>query len=137
MKKHITAIATVVLSMTILTGCANPFKHDINYATATISTASSARVDESYNGLNRGKTGQTMAVNHPKEVWVEKGAEVNVEFRCTECGTVIKQVMTCPEARLFECKCPIEGDEEGNAREYILIDVEDVTQKPKEETKNK
>lgn len=121
MRKHISAIATIILTMAVMTGCAhNPFASDKVHATLTVNPNQNRRgVYESYND-------QTRAVRFPVVIEVPKGEYVEAEFKCDACGTVIKRKMTCYQSELFQCKCAVDGDEKGNAREYIVLAVHDM-----------
>ena len=121
MRKRISAIATIFLTMAVMTGCAhNPFASDKVHATLTVNPNQNRRgVYESYNG-------QTRAVTFPVVIKVPKGEYIEAEFKCDACGTVIKRKMTCYQSELFQCKCAIDGDENGNAREYIVLAVHDM-----------
>lgn len=125
MRKHISAIATILLTMAVMTGCAhNPFASDKVHATLTVNPNQNGRgVYESYNDC---RYGQTRAVKFPVVIEVPKGEYVEAEFKCDACGTVIKRKMTCYQSELFKCKCAVDGDENGNAREYIVLAVHDM-----------
>ena len=125
MRKHISAIATILLTMAVMTGCAhNPFASDKVHATLTVNPNQNGRgVYESYNDC---RYGQTRAVKFPVVIEVPKGEYVEAEFKCDACGTVIKRKMTCYQSELFQCKCAIDGDENGNTREYIVLAVYDM-----------
>ena len=125
MRKHISAIATIILTMAVMTGCAhNPFASDKVHATLTVNPNQNGRgVYESYNDR---RYGQTRAVKFPVVIEVPKGEYVEAEFKCDACGTVIKRKMTCYQSELFQCKCAIDGDENGNTREYIVLAVYDM-----------
>ena len=125
MRKHISAIATIILTMAVMTGCAhNPFASDKVHATLTVNPNQNGRgVYESYNDC---RYGQTRAVKFPVVIEVPKGEYVEAEFKCDACGTVIKRKMTCYQSELFKCKCAVDGDENGNAREYIVLAVHDM-----------
>lgn len=125
MRKHISAIATILLTMAVMTGCAhNPFASDKVHATLTVNPNQNGRgVYESYNDR---RYGQTRAVKFPVVIEVLKGEYVEAEFKCDACGTVIKRKMTCYQSELFKCKCAVDGDENGNAREYIVLAVHDM-----------
>lgn len=125
MRKHISAIATILLIMAVMTGCAhNPFASDKVHATLTVNPNQNGRgVYESYNDR---RYGQTRAVKFPVVIEVPKGEYVEAEFKCDACGTVIKRKMTCYQSELFKCKCAVDGDENGNAREYIVLAVHDM-----------
>ena len=125
MRKHISAIATILLTMAVMTGCAhNPFASDKVHATLTVNPNQNGRgVYESYNDR---RYGQTRAVKFPGVLEVPKGEYVEAEFKCDACGTVIKRKMTCYQSELFKCKCAVDGDENGNAREYIVLAVHDM-----------
>lgn len=125
MRKHISAIATIILTMAVMTGCAyNPFASDKVHATLTVNPNQNGRgVYESYNDR---RYGQTRAVKFPVVIEVHKGEYVEAEFKCDACGTVIKRKMTCYQSELFQCKCAVDGDENGNAREYIVLAVHDM-----------
>lgn len=125
MRKHISAIATIILTMAVMTGCAhNPFASDNVHATLTVNPNQNGRgVYESYNDR---RYGQTRAVKFPVVIEVPKGEYVEAEFKCDACGTVINRKMTCYQSELFQCKCAVDGDENGNAREYIVLAVHDM-----------
>ena len=125
MRKHISAIATIILTMAVMTGCAyNPFASDKVHATLTVNPNQNGRgVYESYNDR---RYGQTRAVKFPVVIKVPKGEYIEAEFKCDACGTVIKRKMTCYQSELFQCKCAIDGDENGNTREYIVLAVYDM-----------
>ena len=125
MRKHISGIATILLTMAVVTGCAhNPFASDKVHATLTVNPNQNGRgVYESYNDR---RYGQTRAVKFPVVIEVPKGEYVEAEFKCDACGTVIKRKMTCYQSELFKCKCAVDGDENGNAREYIVLAVHDM-----------
>lgn len=125
MRKHISAIATIILTMAVMTGCAyNPCASDKVHATLTVNPNQNGRgVYESYNDR---RYGQTRAVKFPVVIEVPKGEYVEAEFKCDACGTVIKRKMTCYQSELFQCKCAVDGDENGNAREYIVLAVHDM-----------
>ena len=128
MKKCIKAITTTILSLAIMTGCArNPFATDDYHATLTVkSNVGVHGVFESHNGLGLTWTGQKQAITYPVRFFINKGESIEVEFKCEACGTTIKEKMTCPQSKLFECECPIEGDENNNAREYIVVKLYDI-----------
>ena len=125
MRKHISGIATILLTMAVVTGCAhNPFASDKVHATLTVNPNQNGRgVYESYNDR---RYGQTRAIKFPVVIEVPKGEYVEAEFKCDACGTVIKRKMTCYQSELFKCKCAVDGDENGNAREYIVLAVHDM-----------
>ena len=79
-----------------------------------------------YESYNDRRYGQTRAVKFPVVIEVPKGEYVEAEFKCDACGTVIKRKMTCYQSELFKCKCAVDGDENGNAREYIVLAVHDM-----------
>ena len=125
MKKIIMAVITTMLIGMVFTGCGIKSKVDENNATVSVTTSSGlAFVGRSVNGSNATVSGKEYALRRDKlEVNLKTGETAHIEFKCDACKN--KQEFDIDKAwsDVISCDCPEEIDENGNAKEYVAIEV--------------
>lgn len=126
MRKNIVRLLSLslVIIMTCLTGCGNIFASDNAHATMTaVSSTGRTGIYESYNGYNLNKSGEQLALIHCFYILLEHEESVTLVFKCEACGNEQEFTIDSACSKVICCDCPEEGDENGNAKEYICIKV--------------
>lgn len=114
-------LVTIALMFTSLTAC-NSLRSDKTNAIVTLTTSSGqSYVWRSFNGTGTTLSGQEIALRYKVGIALKKGETAIVTFKCDACGSEEVCEVTDAWAKTFSCDCPIEIDENGNAKEYFAI----------------
>lgn len=125
-KKIMMMVLTTILTGVMLTGCYNPFQEDDVHATVSITTSDGrANVFQSVNGSNSMNSGRGLALGlgHKHILKLKNGEMAHIVFQCDACGN--RQEFDIDEAwaDVISCHCPEKMDNDGNAREYVAVEV--------------
>lgn len=121
MKKICIMMVTVILMCVALTGC-NGLKQDDTHAAVSLTTSTGQSFAiRSFNGAGMTRSGQRIALCNTSELTLLNGETATLTFKCDACGNEQTYEITEAFAKILHCDCPEEIDENGNAREYIVI----------------
>ena len=125
MKKIIIIVVTMMVMIVTLTGCSNPFRKDDAHATVSVTKSDGqAYVFQSVNGVGATVSGKELALRMDKaKLNLETGETVHIVFKCEACGNKQEFDIDSAWADVICCDCPEEIDENGNAKEYVAIEV--------------
>ena len=124
-RKEDAVIATIILAITTLSGCAsNIFRTDNLHATVTITTSyGETYVDQSVNGSNSSWSGKKIALAEKLKVNLKKGNTAHITFKCDTCGNEQEFDVDQPWSGVLSCDCPEKMNKDGNIKEYSAIEV--------------
>lgn len=124
-KKMMVTVVTMMAIAMSLTGCGNPFRTDDKHATVSVTTSDGqAYVFQSVNGSNATISGKELALRNGKIKFnLKTGETAHIVFKCDACGNEQKFDIDNAWADVISCDCPEKIDKDGNAREYVAIEV--------------
>lgn len=124
MIKKLALILMAASMMLVLTSCSIFGASDDAHATMAVTTSDGRTgIFESHNGLNRTWSGERAALKDIQKIEILEGGSVSVCFKCEACGDVQEMEIDHPCSMVISCKCPEQGDEGGNAKEYLAFVV--------------
>lgn len=125
MKKNILVGLITFLVITGLLVCKiTIFPTDDSHASlSVINSTGEVALIGSYNDLNRTWSAERMARLHSSNFKIKDGETITLHFECLACGNEQDYTVTDNWAKLIHCDCPDEGDDDGNAKEYVAVKV--------------
>lgn len=125
MKRMLKTIVTMMIMVVALTGCSNLSRKDDTNATVSITTSDGqAYVYRSVNGSDATVSGKEYALRKDKiKVNMKTGETAHIKFKCNACKNKQEFDIDQPWSDIISCDCPEKIDKDGNAKEYVAIEV--------------
>ena len=123
--RNIIKIFSIIIAISLcLTGCSY-LKQDKVPAVIEMTTKSgNASIAHSFNGLNMTRSGASLALAGVSTCYLQDEDDVlYFRFYCPACKYEEIEEFVAPYSKVFECDCPLKGDENFNSKEYFALKV--------------